>query len=390
MPTFTRRAAMSLAGAGLAVSAVVAALSAAAGVGPAAASSEPYRVLAAVGDIACEPDIPANAANPAPLKCGSSSLGNFTAETATARQAKEMHPALVALLGDEQYEVGKYVDFQNSFDKTWGPLKALSAPAPGNHEYYAYTKHGDNEPAQNGDGYFKYFNGVTGSGGPEKSGPAGRDTAENQGWYSYNLGSWHVISLNIECNSAAFNNDCSTTDGGLLAKETRWLAKDLKSNTSTCTVAYWHQPTFSATTSVSDAAPNSPSSPLVASGEGAAADAWWQLLYDAHADLVLNGHEHVYARFEPMDPAGNVDPVNGIRQFTIGTGGEDLDSLSYNADGSFSNPNVVTGEDDAFGVMKFRLGDGKYSWSFKPAAAGPGAPENWKGYHDSGTASCHA
>jgi hypothetical protein len=371
--------------AGLAVAAVAGATLVAATSAGQAATSGPDHVMAAVGDIACEPDIPENGATPASLKCGSADLGNFAAETATAQQAAGMHPDVVALLGDEQYEVGKYVDFQNSFDRTWGPLKALSRPAPGNHEYYAYTKHGDNEAAQNGTGYFGYFNGLDGTGQPNTGGIAGPDTTTDQGWYSYDVGAWHVISLNIECNSAPFADDCSTTDGGLLAQETQWLAGDLAADSSRCTLAYWHQPTFSATTTGPAAA-----APGAGSAEGAAADAWWQLLYGAHADLVLVGHEHVYARFVPMDPAGNADPVNGIRQFTVGTGGEDLDALARNADGSFSNPNVVTGQDDAFGVMKLRLGDGAYTWSYHPAAAGPGAPANWNGYQDSGAASCHA
>jgi hypothetical protein len=372
----------------LAVAGVTTTLSSTASTGPAgaASSNDPNQVMAAVGDIACEPDISQNSGNPASLKCGGSLVGNFTAETATAQQAAGMHPNVVALLGDEQYEVGKYVDFQNSFDKTWGPLKALSKPAPGNHEYYNYTKNGDNEAAQNGTGYFSYFNGVTG-GNPNGSGIAGQDSTTNQGWYSYNIGSWHIISLNIECNSTPFGKDCKTNDTGLLAQETTWLSNDLANDTAKCTLAYWHQPTFSATTAGS---PSTAAAPGAGSAEGGAADAWWNLLYGAHADLILNGHEHVYARFVPMDATGNSDPTDGIRQITIGTGGESLDTLAHTTDGSFSNPNVVTAENDAYGVMKLRLGDGTYTWSFHPAAAGPNAPANWNGYQDSGTGSCHS
>ena len=105
----------------------------------------------------------------------------------------------------------------------------------------------------------------------------------------------------------------------MLGQETQWLAQDLASNHSACTLAYWHQPTFTATG-------DSGSDPRFASDEGAAADAWWKLLYQNGADLVLNGHEHVYARLEPMNPDGQVDTSFGIRQFTVGTGGEDLDT----------------------------------------------------------------
>jgi hypothetical protein len=343
--------------------------------------------LAAVGDIACEPADAENSATPSSLKCGSPSLGGYAAEFATARQADAMHPDAVALLGDEQYEVGNLTDFEQSFEQAWGGLKLLERPSPGNHEYYAYTKKGDNEAGQNGTGYFAYFNGHTQSGTPNTQGQAGDDTAANQGWYSYNLGNWHIISLNIECNSAAFNNDCSTTDGGLLAQETQWLAADLAGNPQACTIAYWHQPTFTASAPVSATLPD-PSVPGAGSAEGLAADAWWKLLYDAHATLILNGHEHYYARFRPMDPAGNYDPKNGIPQFIVGSGGEALDTLATNAHGSFSNPNVVTAQDQAYGVMKLTLNNNSYSWDYKPALAPAGASATAMDYSDSGTASC--
>ena len=136
--------------------------------------------LVAVGDIACEPADAENAANPAALKCGSPSLGGYSAEYATAQQAYGLHPDAVALLGDEQYQVGKLTDFEGSFEQAWGGLKYLEHPAPGNHEYYAYTKKGDNEPAQNGTGYFGYFNGHDQSGTPNSQGQAGDDTATNR------------------------------------------------------------------------------------------------------------------------------------------------------------------------------------------------------------------
>jgi hypothetical protein len=344
--------------------------------------------LAAVGDIACEPNDPENAGTPASLKCGSLSLGGMPAEYATAEQADAMHPDLVALLGDEQYEVGKLSDFEQSFEQAWGGLKMLERPSPGNHEYYNYTKHGDNEAAQNGAGYFAYFNGHDQNDIPNVQGQAGDDSAANQGWYSYNLGNWHVISLNIECESAPFSNDCSTNDGGLLAQETSWLAQDLATDQASCTLAYWHQPTFTAADPASAALPD-PSIPGADSLEGKAADAWWKLLYQAHATLVLNGHEHYYARFRPMDPAGNYDPRHGIPQIIVGTGGEALDTLATDASGAYSNPNVVTAQDQAFGVMKLTLGPDSYSWNYQPALTGPGfSATTAMSYSDSGTAKC--
>ena len=342
--------------------------------------------LATVGDIACEPDDAENVGTPAQLKCGSSSLGGQPAEYATAQQADAMHPDAVSLLGDEQYQVGKLSDFENSFEQAWGGLKMLERPAPGNHEYYDYTKHGDNEAAQNGTGYFGYFNGHDANGTPDAQGQAGDDTAARQGWYSYDLGNWHIISLNVECESVAFGNDCSTTDGGLLAQETRWLAADLDQDHRPCTIAYWHQPTFTAADTSADVP--DPAAPGADSAEGLAADSWWTLLYKAHATLVLNGHEHLYARFRPMDPAGHADPKHGITQITVGTGGEALDTLATD-NGTYSNPNIVTAQDQAFGVMKLHLHPHSYSWDYRPALAGPGAnPTTAMSYRDAGSASC--
>ena len=350
------------------------------------AATQTY-TFAAVGDIACEPDDPENAATPAALKCGSPDLGGMPAEFATAHAAYTMKPDAVALLGDEQYEVGKLSDFENSFEQAWGGLRLLERPAPGNHEYYAYAKHGDDEAAQNGKGYFGYFNGHDQAGVPNAHGQAGDYTEASQGWYSYNLGNWHVISLNIECNSAPFGNDCSTTDKGVLARETRWLSTDLRTNQKQCTLAYWHQPTFTAADSSADVA--DPSAPGADSQEGGAADAWWKLLYRHHASLVLNGHEHYYARFRPVDPAGKSDPQHGIPQIIIGTGGEGLDTLATEADGSYSNPNVVTAQDHAFGVMNLQLQPSGYSFSYAPAMPGPGFGRSAMSYRDSGSGSCN-
>jgi calcineurin-like phosphoesterase family protein len=317
--------------------------------GPPGPATNP--VLVAVGDIACEPDNAENSGNPAAVKCGGSGIGGQTAEYATAQEAYSMQPDLVAILGDEQYQVGKLSDFEQSYEQTWGGLKMLQRPAPGNHEYYAYTKKGDNEAAQNGNGYFAYFNGHDAAGTPNAEGQAGDDTSTNQGWYSYDLGHWHIISLNIECNSAAFHNDCSTTDGGVLAGETSWLAHDLEQDHAPCTLAYWHQPTFSST-----------ASPFTSdSQEGTTADAWWRLLYQHHATLVLNGHDHVYSRFAPMDPAGNADPKHGIREFIVGTGGESLDTVLPNT------PNLQAWADQYYGVMKLTLKPNGYDWDYESA-----------------------
>src|SRR5262249_13224649 len=143
------------------------------------------------------------------------------------------------------------------------------------------------------------------------------------GWYSYNLGAWHLISLNIEC--ADEPGGCSPNGnpaaGTWLARETQWLAQGLNEGPSPCTLAHRHHPKVSSTV------PASSGTFKDDSDEGKSADAWWKLLYQHHADLILNGHDHVYSRFAPMDPNGNADPQHGIREFIIGTGGESLDTV---------------------------------------------------------------
>lgn len=144
-------------------------------------------------------------------------------------------------------------------------------------------------------------------------------------------------------------------------------------------MAYWHQPAFSSTNPAS-------SSPVPTSGsaEGQASDAWFKLLYAHHADLVLNGHEHVYARFAPMDPAGNADPRHGIREFIVGTGGESLDTLTA------GTPNLQAGTDQYYGTMKLTLAPGGYRWDFASALESSTAPAGTApSYSDTGSQRCH-
>src|SRR5579863_3515913 len=270
-------------------------------------------VLAVVGDVACQP----GETEPSGEKKGENCVGDtaqnlFASQAATANQIENMKPDIVALVGDEQYQVGQYSDFENSYETTYGAFKFITRPAPGNHEFY--VEHGAIGVA--GYGYFSYFNGVqhnadgtvmtatiannpdTGgtftqpvpysdgqaghfeqTGGLGNTVPAGGSVGVGDGWYSYNLGAWHLISLNIECETQP--GGCSNT-GSWLAAELEWLKNDLAANHSPCTAAYWHQPTYSATNGLGE--------------EGITAQAFWQLLYKYGADLVLNGHDHLYSR----------------------------------------------------------------------------------------------
>ncbi len=355
----------------------------------------PY-VLAVVGDIACQPTGPVEGEKQKDVcnKTGQGFTTLWQAQAATANQIAAMKPDLVAILGDEQYQVGRYQDFMASFDHTYGAFKWLHRPAPGNHEFY--SEHG--ESGVHGYGYFSYYNGyqvdpntgspvttsvTAGDGGapvvqpmPRPDGQAGQFGANGDGWYSYDLGDWHIISLNIECGVQP--GGCSPT-GAWLAAETQWLANDLAHSHARCTLAYWHQPTFSAAdTAVAGSKSTSP--------EGTAADTWWKLLYQNGADIVLNGHDHLYARFIPLDPNANPDARRGLREFIVGTGGESLDQPVPNATSQY----IAASTGYYFGVMKLTLHRDGYEWDYELAMKDPAAPANTPAnFSDAGKGSCH-
>ncbi|HEY2534711.1 MAG TPA: hypothetical protein VGJ20_43525, partial [Xanthobacteraceae bacterium] len=219
-------------------------------------------VLAVVGDVACQPGEEEPAEKPGENCSGDTAQNLLASQAATAKQIETMKPDLIALVGDEQYQVGQYSDFENSYESSYGAFKFITRPAPGNHEFY--TEHGAVGVA--GYGYFSYFNGVqhnadgtvmtaTIANNPETAGtftqpvpysdgqaghfeqsgglgntvPAGGPVGVGDGWYSYNLGAWHLISLNIECETQP--GGCSNT-GAWLAAELAWLKKDLEENHS--------------------------------------------------------------------------------------------------------------------------------------------------------------
>jgi hypothetical protein len=390
-------------------------------------------VLAVVGDIACQPGETEPSGESGHEACGNpkspyTSTSLWQSQEATANQIANMKPDLVAIVGDLQYQVGQYSDFENSYDLTYGAFKFITRPAPGNHEFY--DEHGATGVA--GYGYFSYFNGfqINTDGSmqtttvpdpcpsalaaacnnpgvttpnpqpiPRADGQAGHfelgangglnGTGVGNGWYSYNLGSWHLISLNIECSTQP--GGCSNT-GTWLAAELKWLQNDLAANNSPCTLAYWHQPTFSATNGITP--------------EGIAAQAFWLLLYENGADLVLNGHDHLYAHYRPLDPYGNYDPTKGIREFIVGTGGETLDPVvtatvtSGASETNLEDPegrtnfnalNLEAGATgDYWGVMALTLNQTGYAWDFESALEAPlaGAPTS-PTFSDKGVGTCH-
>lgn len=378
-------------------------------------------VLAVVGDVACQPG-EEESGEKAKENCSGDAVQNLVlTQAATAQQIENMKPDRVALVGDEQYQVAQYSDFENSYETTYGAFKLITRPAPGNHEFY--TEHGAVGVA--GYGYFSYFNGAqhntdgtqmmaTISGNPDTGGAftqpvpfsdgqaghfeqtgglgtnntPGGPVGVGDGWYSYNLGSWHLISLNIECETQP--GGCSNS-GAWFAAELEWLKKDLEENHSACTLAYWHQPVFSPTNSI-------------AVPEGPTAVAFWQLLYQYHADLVLNGHDHLYARYRPLDPSGTYDPRNGIREFVVGTGGETLDPVvtttvtsgagetnleDPSGNPSFNAENLEAGSGEFWGVMGLTLNENGYAWNFESALKDPAQTTGPATFSDKGSGACH-
>jgi hypothetical protein len=393
-------------------------------------------VLAVVGDIACQPGETEPGGEAAHENCLTpkspyTSTSLWQSQEATANQIENMKPNLVAIVGDLQYQVGQYSDFEQSYDLTYGAFKFITRPAPGNHEFY--DEHSQTGVA--GYGYFSYFNGFQidttgapltttltdpcpssmtgcgypgtttpvaqpipradgqaghfeGSGGVGSTMPAGGAVGVGDGWYSYNLGTWHLISLNIECETQP--GGCSNT-GSWLAAELAWLQNDLASNHSACTLAYWHQPTYSATNGITQ--------------EGITAQAFWQLLFEYGADLVLNGHDHLYARYRPLDPSGNYNPARGIREFIVGTGGETLDTVvttpvtSGTGETNMEDPgghtnfnalNIEASTGNYWGVMGLTLNQSGYAWDFESALLAPVAPAGTAPtYSDKGFGTCH-
>lgn len=234
-------------------------------------------------------------------------------------------PGEVFTTGDNAYPEGSAEDFADCYDPSWGRHKARTHPTPGNHDYRT----------PGASGYFAYFG--TEAGAPDK------------GYYSYDLGTWHIIVLNsnIDMNSGSLQE--------------QWLRADLASHPKQCVLAYWHHPLFS-----SSRHGRKRVKPL------------WQALYAAKAEIVLTGHDHVYERFGPQTPDGEADPDGGIRAFVVGTGGAGLDRFRTTAANSEFRYNRT------HGVLRLVLHDGSYQWEFI-AMLFPGRMR----VIDSGSGSCH-
>jgi len=233
----------------------------------------------------------------------------------------------VFTLGDNVYPSGAPTSYTNCYDPTCGRHKARTYPVPGNHDYVT----------PGAPGYFNYFGAAAGD--PSK------------GYYSYDLGAWHIVVL---------NSNCSAVGGcGAGSPQEQWLRADLAAHPALCTLAEWHHPRFDSGIY----------------GNNSAMQPFWQALYDYQADVVLNGHDHNYQRFAPQAPTGAADPTQGIREFVVGTGG----SSHYSFPGT-PTPNTEVRNDATFGVLKLTLNATGYDWQFVPVAG--------SSFTDSGSAAC--
>ena len=248
----------------------------------------------------------------------------------TAALLTTIDPTTVLALGDLAYEQGTAKQFRECYDPSWGRFKDQTKPTPGNHEY----------ATGGAKGYFGYFGEAAGEPG--------------EGYYSFDLGEWHLVSLNSNiCDEA---NRCDSS-----SPQVRWLEADLAANADKrCTLAYMHHPRFSSG---------------VEHGNTTTVKPLWEVLYKAGVDVVLSAHEHNYERFAPQDPDGETDPKRGIREFVVGTGGKS----NYPIEAPIANSEVHN--DDTYGVLKLTLHSEWYEWRFVPVEG--------EIFTDFGSASCH-
>jgi acid phosphatase type 7 len=273
------------------------------------------------------------------IACGTSELSAAGASSCRSGATSELlvgkRFAKVLALGDEQYPCGSLTDFERVYGPSWGRVKVLTRPAPGNHEYET-TGSGCDASGQ-AHGYFSYFGKSAGS--------------PDRGYYSFDVRAWHLVALNSNCTAVG---GC---DRG--SAQELWLRHDLAAHRRTCTLAYWHHPRFSSG----------------ANGNELQTSAFWRDLYAAHADVVLNGHDHDYERFARQDPQGRADR-RGIREFVVGTGGKShFPFVTTQRNSQLRNA-------DTFGVLELTLHRKSYAWRF--------VPERGATFSDSGTARCRA
>ncbi len=300
-------------------------------------------VIGSAGGIACDPDQAAY---------------NFGLGTATDCQDASTAKLLTGVdavlpVGDDQYFCGGLSAFEQSYGPTWGTKKAISYPAPGDKDYD--TSGGTDCPTTPGAGYQQYFSSSGGAFGSAV--PSVVNVNDSTGYYSYNLGTWHIIALN-----SGICSDGNTAPCAAGSAQDLWLQQDLANDTAQCTLAYYEADRWSSTTSGGE------------SDQGQVAQLW-QDLYKGGVSVVLNGSDHWYERFAPLNASGQIDNTYGIREFIEGTGGQGLDTPGPEV------PQSQVLNNTTHGILKLTLNPGSYQWQF--------VNNGQSSFTDSGTGQCH-
>jgi acid phosphatase type 7 len=284
---------------------------------------------------AAPPPVSGSAASPQappgdPVLVGAGDIGscNLEGDSATATIIEGIE-GTVFTVGDNAYETGSAAEYEKCYDPTWGQFKDRTRPAAGNHDW----------ETANAQGYRDYFGSAA-------------VNADGDTWYSYDLGTWHIIVLDADCGNVG---GC-----GKDSKQGKWLAADLLAHPATCTLAIWHQPRFSSGNR---------------HGNDKEVAPFWTALYKAGAEIVINGHDHDYERFAPQTPDQKPDPARGIREFVVGTGGAGLRGFDNPQPNSELRVSVV------HGVLELTLHPTGYDWRWIPVK------DNVSG--DKGSGTCH-
>jgi acid phosphatase type 7 len=248
-------------------------------------------LIVAQGDISCAP--------------GQERTATSCQSAATLRLAKRYDPRVVLALGDLQYETGALSAYESSYAATWGSLKAITRPVPGNHEY----------GTEGAAGYYGYFEN-------RQPGPPG--------YYAFDVGTWRVYAL---------NSNCDVVDCG---RQNRWLDRQMSTNPRRCTAITMHHPRYSS----------------AKHGSNDSVAPFWQTALRHRTDVALAGHDHVYERFRRMDASGG-QSATGIASFVAGAGGKTLYGFGSPVPGSAARHNRT------FGVLALRLGKGSYAWEYR-------------------------
>ncbi|HEY5292556.1 MAG TPA: metallophosphoesterase [Burkholderiales bacterium] len=303
--------------------------------GPASAAPD-YRPVAGKDPRSLAAEYMQRRAGRAPVLVGAGDIalcqeGQGKYAEATARLLETVPDALVFTAGDNAYMDGTWGEFIDCYDRSWGRkgIKERTLPAPGNHDY------GNSRRPHEAGAYFRYFGAAAANAG-----------TEGRGYYSLDLGDWHIVSVNSDIAMRLSRDlDLSGEDRALLAGEVlrqhQWLEADLAAalhKGTKCILGIWHHPRFTS----------------ARRGDNAPTAKLWELLSAAGADLVVTGHEHSYETFPPRNANGAPDP-GGMREFVVGTGGA-------------GGGSARTAANFHYGALKLTLGAGGYAWEFLPVS----------------------